>query len=323
MSAGAYLFHGTRVRADGALAARLADELLAPYRVEGDGAPAVVLSATRVAAHVVGALPPPVGTPVCVEPGIAVHARPDGAFEIRSAGARVDVGADGCIKATIADDLDDCGSDFELLLALALALRPAGLYHVHGAALSLPRGRRVLVPAFSGCGKTTLTLAAIAAGAAYAGDDTLFLARRDGEIRVLGLARPFHVTDLTAHAFAALRPHLGARWGTSDKRVLEAGAAFPGRSRHELAAPDALLCPAIADAEETRLERLTAADGFCALLDASFFASSRSVPGLAEQLRIFKDVADGAVTYRALLGRDLLADPPAAVARIEDALARG
>src|SRR5262249_39557977 len=103
------------------------------------------------------------------------------------------------------------GSSIGMLqLALAVALRREGLFHLHAAALIHPSGASVLVAGGSGAGKPTTTLAMLEAGAAYLGDEFLFLrAAPAGAVEVRAFPREFHLGPRTLAAFPRLLPLAG------------------------------------------------------------------------------------------------------------------
>jgi hypothetical protein len=200
------------------------------------------------------------------------------------------------------------------LIALAAALRARGVFHLHAACLVLPGDRTVLVPALAGAGKSTLAASLVATGADYLGDDTVFLARRGHEARLLALPREFHLAPRSARAVgleAALDPGHETLAG---KRRLDAAAAFPGRFRWDAPAPSLILLPRITGEPLTRLEPAGPADALGLLLESSALVATRGLPGGQGHLPLLGELADGARVLRAELGLDLLEDG-AAVAR--------
>lgn len=205
-----------------------------------------------------------------------------------------------------------------LTLALLLALRHHGLFHLHAAALVSPGGATFLVAGDAGAGKSTVALALAAFGFRFLGDDAVLLGRRAGAVRLQALPRAFHVGPATAAALPTLSPHLGVHYGSTGKRFLDADAAFPGAAAMSSGLPEVLLLPEIGEEAETALERTTPADALGALLECSALLAADGAARPAEHLALLSAVADGARPWRVRLGRDLLAEPTAWARRIAD-----
>lgn len=251
------------------------------------------------------------------EPGAATLAveSPRAALAVRTDGSRID----GTFLPPADDDALDALAHVELFVALAVALRPRGLFHLHAAATIAPSGEPVLVAGTGGAGKSTLATALVAAGHAFLGDDVAFVARRGGAPRLLGFPRAFHLSDGSARAVPATLPHVSAAGRTlAGKRRVDARAAFPGAARAEAGAPALLLFPEVVDAEATRAEPLLAAEALGGLLASSLFATTAL--GSGAQRALLAELAGSARSYRVLLGRDLLSDAVGTAARLSAAL---
>jgi len=207
------------------------------------------------------------------------------------------------------------------LMALAAALRARGVFHLHAACLVLAGDRPVLVPALAGSGKSTLAGAFIAAGAGYLGDDTLWVARRGGAIRLLALPREFHLAERSAAALGLAGQLEADHDSLAGKRRLDAARAFPGRFRWEAGPPTGIVLPHLTGEAETRLLAAGPADALGMLLESSALVATRGLPGGAAHLPLLGELADGARVVRAELGLDLLADPAGVAGRIAAALA--
>jgi hypothetical protein len=198
-----------------------------------------------------------------------------------------------------------------VLLALVVALRHHGLFHLHAAALVRPDGRSILVAGSAGVGKSTLALALLDGepSLGWLGDDAVFLARRTDGVRVLALPRLFHLSDRTAAAFPHLGPALGPHYGGGPKRRLAAGLAFPGRSRLDAAAPAAVLLPQVVDQPGTELEVVTAAEALGALIESGALLVVDGMPAVNAHLALLAAAVNGATCLNVRLGRDLLERP--------------
>lgn len=230
--------------------------------------------------------------------------------------ARVVAGG-GLLEADVADASLADGYLFAhvfLLVALILALRWRGLFHLHAGALVAPDGRGILVAGDAGAGKSTLTVALLEAGCDYLGDDAVFVASGAAGGGVLALHRPFHLAPATAAAFPRLAPLLSERLRTGDKRGLDPRRAWPGRERDAMADPELILLPRVAGAEKTRIEPVSAGDGLGALIESSTLVVVDGLPSRSDHLAVLARIADGARTLRVESGSDLL-DRPADAAR--------
>jgi hypothetical protein len=94
-------------------------------------------------------------------------------------------------------------------LPLVELLKRRGLYGLHAGGLCRD-GRALLLPGTSGAGKSTLTLALARAGFGFLSDDTVFLARRPGGLKVLAFPDEIDLTDQTVAFFPELAPLLEA-----------------------------------------------------------------------------------------------------------------
>ena len=140
---------------------------------------------------------------------------------------------------------------------LELAKR-RGLYGVHAAALARG-GRGLLVAGTSGAGKSTLTIALLRGGFDYLGDDLVFLTRRDGALRGLGLAEDLDVTERTVGFWPELAAHVRDGVPGAPKRRLAPEEAL-GASVVSECEPRAIVFPRIAGTAKSRFETMTAGE---------------------------------------------------------------
>jgi hypothetical protein len=224
-----------------------------------------------------------------------------------------------------------CGSAGAMLqIALTLALRSRGLYHLHAAALRHPSGAAVLVVGGSGAGKTTTTLALLEAGADYLGDDALFLeAPGPGEAaRILAFPREFHLGPATLAAFPRLEAYAGppSPAARGDKRPVDPRRAYPGRDRALLSVVAGLagralaVFPGVVDAPTTEVAPLPRAEAFGHLLASSAALVIDGLPGRHENLTLLQGLVGAARCVELRLGRDVLTDPISSVSARIDAL---
>lgn len=212
-----------------------------------------------------------------------------------------------------------------VLMALFLALRHHGYFHLHAAGLAPGDGSIWLVPGESGTGKSTLALALLDAGAGWLSDDALLLRRgATGGVEALGWTRKVRLTEQTARAFPALRDALEACPPESARHwELDPRSAFPGPGLGRAAGPFRLLFPAFAQAPESRLEPLGAAEALGRTLHACSWVAAEGLPRGQEQLDLLADLCSQAPSHALFVGNRILSEPRAVAAELRALLARG
>lgn len=208
-------------------------------------------------------------------------------------------------------------SSVGVMMALLLALRRHGLYHLHAAAATWPDGETWVIPGESGSGKSTLALAAFASGARFLSDDALLLRRHERGVELVGWARHVRMTSRTSDAYPELRPLLTPCPAGSAREVeVDPRAAFPGQGLASALPPFTLLFPSIADGEQSRVVPLDRAEAFGRALHACAWVASEHLPGSAEQLELLARLVDGAQTFALHAGSRVLSHPHAAIAEL-------
>ena len=261
--------------------------------------------------------------------GIVQAYRGEGGFLLwdRASRALIPSGG-GAVEAEIAAperEIEPGSAGAMLQIALALALRARGLFHLHAAALvhgsgaTGATGAGVVVVGGSGAGKTTTTLALLEAGAAYLGDDALFL--EASPLKLLAFPRAFHLGAATLAAFPRLEAIAGAPNRRGDKRPVDPRRAYPGRHLPLLAGVSLALFPSIAAPvrELTELVPLARAEAFGHLLASSAALVIEGLPGREENLALLGALLGAARCFELRLGRDALTDPVSAIAARVDA----
>lgn len=107
-----------------------------------------------------------------------------------------------------------------LTLPLLEICKRRGMYPLHAAGV-VDDGAAVLIPAASGGGKTTLSIALALSGMGFLSDDMVFLTHDSGGIRVLSFPDELDITDSTAGMFPQTSHLVGcATWGGRPKHQL-------------------------------------------------------------------------------------------------------
>ncbi len=252
--------------------------------------------------------------------GVVQAYRAPSGFLLWDRASRVALSPDGtCIHAQIADSAREItpGSAAVMMqIALVLALRHHGLFHLHAAALESPSGATLLLAGGSGAGKTTAALALLEAGFAYLGDDTALLGRElsTQNPTLFAFPRAFHLGPATLSAFPRLLPFVSQGPAPRDKRPLDPRLAFPDRLKSALHAPRLALFPEITHAPESALQPIPKADAFGRLVGASAGLLIDDAPQRDQNLALLRQILDNARCFALHLGADLLAAPSATLA---------
>ena len=184
-----------------------------------------------------------------------------------------------------------------LTLPLVELLKWRGLYSLHAAGVAAG-GRALLLAGASGSGKSTLSLALARAGLEFMADDMVFL---EAGGRVHPFPEQLDVSPEAAAWFEELRglgdvPADG--WPKHRVHVDEALGARLGAA----AAPAALVFPAIAGGERSRLEPLSAAEALVELAPNVLLTD----PAMAQRhLDVLGELARTTPVYRLFAGTDL------------------
>jgi hypothetical protein len=197
-------------------------------------------------------------------------------------------------------------------MAMLLALRGHGLFHLHAAAVRWPEGDTWVIPGESGAGKSTLTLAFLQAGAHWLSDDALLVPSGE-RAEVIAWSRKIRMTAQTTAAHPELAPLL-RRCAPGSGRDFEVDPqqAFPGRGVLRAGPPLTLLFPRIVDGEASELLPLSRNEAFGRILLACPWVAATQLARREEQLAALARIVDGARVFELAAGTGLLQAPEAA-----------
>ena len=194
-------------------------------------------------------------------------------------------------------------SNFVFLVGLSEILRSKELFLIHGGALE-KKGKGILIPGFTGSGKTTLTLALLRQGFRFLSDDRPFLRENGKGFDLLAFPEEIDVTEETRSFFPELRglPDHLFKWGPL-KRRFWVETVYPD-SILDGCVPKVLLFPEIADQERSRLEPLSRIEAIGRLLPHTLLVFE---PAIARrQFHLLCQLIEGMECYCLHFGRDIL-----------------
>jgi len=233
--------------------------------------------------------------------------------------------ADGSrIEAQVhASSLDEAFhfSSVTVSMALMLALRSHGLFHLHAAGLQWARDDAWVIAGESGAGKSTLTLALLGAGASSLGDDALLLRSAGTQLEVVGLPRMLRMTTATAAAYPELQPlFVACPEGSARQLEIDPREAFPDRSVEATTEAHTLVFPRIGDAGACRVVELDRADALGRLLHSAAWVAVENIPQRGEQLALLTQLANGARAFDVAVSTRILTNPSSVAAELRERL---
>ena len=198
-------------------------------------------------------------------------------------------------------------SSFIFMIVLSQLLAARKCYPLHCAGVER-EGKGILIPGFSGAGKTTACVSLIRGGYGFLGDDRPLLRQGpDGDLRLLAFPEPIDVTPGTVALFPELR-RAGLLKGGQNlrKESFSAEDVYPGVTR-ESCVPEAIVFPEIAEIPESRLEELPRIEALKRFLPHSLVVLDRQTA--EAHFGILADLIEQCHCYRLHFGRDVSALP--------------
>jgi len=196
--------------------------------------------------------------------------------------------------------------EWYLHFALGELLKLRGLYTIHATALER-HGRGVLIPGYSGRGKTTSFLSLLRAGYRYLSDDTPWIRLNAGQVEILPFPMKVDVTDQTIAFFPELRDapqgllHQGVH-----KKYFNVEDVYP-HGMGECCRPGIILFPQVVEAPKSRLEPMPKSHALKSILPQTMVVHD---PELARrQFQVLTKLVQRADCYTLHFGQDVLALP--------------
>lgn len=186
-------------------------------------------------------------------------------------------------------------------------LRYRRLFVMHATALE-KHGRGVLIPGYSGRGKTTSFLSLLRSGYRYLSDDHPLLTNRDGQVELLCFPMKVDVTAHTISFFPELReaPADVLHQGPA-KRYFFVEDVYDQVALGDRCSPALVLFPHVVDADKSWLEPLPQSRVLQELLPQGLVAYDQALS--REQFTVLSQLARQVSCYRLNFGRDVEALP--------------
>ncbi|MBL8072317.1 MAG: hypothetical protein JNM35_14600 [Nitrospira sp.] len=190
--------------------------------------------------------------------------------------------------------------------AMTELLKRRGLYTFHATALE-HKGQGVLIPGFSGRGKTTSFLSLLRAGYRYLSDDHPFFRVNGTRVEILPYPLKINVTDHTVSFFPELREappsvlHAGV-----PKRYFHAEDLYPG-PLGQPCEPSVILFPEVLDSSHSCLEPLSKKVALEMILPHSLLVYDAEVA--RREFQALVRLVEQTDCYRLHFGRDVLELP--------------
>lgn len=186
-------------------------------------------------------------------------------------------------------------------------LRYRRLFVMHATALE-KHGRGVLIPGYSGRGKTTSFLSLLRSGYRYLSDDHPLLTNRDGQVELLSFPMKVDVTAHTISFFPELREApAGVLHQGPAKRYFFVEDVYDQVALGDRCSPALVLFPHVVDADKSWLEPLPQSRVLQELLPQGLVAYDQALS--REQFIVLSQLARQVSCYRLNFGRDVEALP--------------
>ena len=210
--------------------------------------------------------------------------------------------ADGYVHSAASSDSSTI-SRFIFAFAMDQLLEARGCFRIHCSAVE-KNGKGVIMPGFSGAGKTTACIALIRRGFGFLGDDRPFLRYgKNGGLELLSFPEYIDVTDETIRLFPELKENdLLVENRHLRKKSFNAEDCYPG-STQTSCTPKVVLYPEISKGKESYLEKLSKSDALKSLMPHSLLVFDKDVA--KRHFDILFDLVKSIDCYKLKFGADI------------------
>ena len=187
---------------------------------------------------------------------------------------------------------------------LSELLKRQGLYTIHATALE-KEGRGVLIPGYSGRGKTTACISLLRSGYRCISDDHPLLRMRHGALEVLSFPEKVDVTENSVKFF----PEFNGEFAQSKlyhgliKRYFYVEDFYPGRIAKSCE-PRLLIFPQVVDQVTSHVELVPKRQAFEEILPHGLLVYEKSIA--RKEFQALSTLIQTVQSYRLYFGRDVL-----------------
>lgn len=190
------------------------------------------------------------------------------------------------------------------MLVLNQLLKSKNYFPIHCSTIER-HGKGILLPGFSGSGKTTSCIALIRNGFGFLSDDRPILWRnKKGLLEILSFPEDINITQKTANLFPELSDSkfIKSNQGTL-KKSFNAENIYPD-SQKDRCYPNVILYPEISYRKKCFLEKISKSDALSLFLPHSMLVFDKETS--KKHFDILFDLIMSSDTYRLKLGTDIL-----------------
>ena len=202
-----------------------------------------------------------------------------------------------------------------LHFALAELLKRNGLFTVHATALEYA-GQGILIPGYSGQGKTTSFLSLLRSGFRYLSDDYPLLRDRGTHMELLAFPMKIDVTDRTIEFFPELRDAAPGLLKQGIQKKYFQSEDLYAESIGRSCTPAIIMFPHVVDMPHSCLEPLTKSRALEALMPQGLLVYDQTVA--RREFQALSKLVQQVDCYRLHFGRDIL-DLPKLIRPLLDA----
>ncbi|MGD9850159.1 MAG: hypothetical protein AB7T38_02720 [Nitrospirales bacterium] len=186
---------------------------------------------------------------------------------------------------------------------LSELLKRQGLYTIHATALE-KGGRGVLIPGYSGRGKTTACISLLRSGYRCLSDDHPFLKTTNGMLEVLAFPEKVDVTENSLQFFPELRDEShGKLYQGLIKRYFHVEDFFPGGTA-KACDPRLLIFPHVVNRATSHVELVSKREALEEILPHGLLVYDKAIA--RKEFQALSHLIQKVKAYRLFFGRDVL-----------------